>query len=163
MPKTSSHFVTFGLADELLAAPVEAVREVLAVPPLTRVPNAPSSLLGIIDVRGGSVPVIDMRRKFGLPPAETTSNSRILVLDVAMGDRSVTIGALADRVFEVITMDDAALQPPPDIGVRWHSAAIAGIARRDGRFVILLDLPAVFNADTVALTADEADPLAVPA
>lgn len=163
MTRTSSHFVTFGLADELLAAPVEAVREVLAVPPLTRVPNAPPYLLGIIDVRGGSVPVIDMRRKFGLPPAATTDSSRILVLEVAMAGQPITIGALADRVFEVITMDDAALQPPPDIGVRWQSSAIAGIGRQDGRFVILLDLPAVFAVDTVALTADEADPLALPA
>lgn len=152
----SNHFVTFGVADELLAAPVQAVREVLAVPPLTRVPNAPPFLVGIIDVRGGSVPVIDMRRKLGLPPAEVTDSSRILVLEVGLAGRPVVIGALADRVLEVITMDGQSLQPAPDIGVRWQSAAIAGIGRQNDHFVILLDLPAVFAADTVLLTAADA-------
>jgi purine-binding chemotaxis protein CheW len=147
----SNHYVTFGVADELLAAPVEAVREVLAVPPMTHVPNAPEFLVGIIDVRGHSVPVIDMRRKLGLPPIEPTESSRVLVLEVLLGGRSATIGALADRVLEVITLDNQLLQPPPEIGVRWSSNAIAGIGRRDDHFVILLDLPAVFASDKALL------------
>lgn len=149
----SNHYVTFGVADELLAAPVEAVREVLAVPAMTHVPNAPEFLVGIIDVRGNSVPVIDMRRKLGLPPTEPTDSSRVLVLEVELAGRSATIGALADRVLEVITLDEKSLQPPPDIGIRWRSDAIAGIGRRDDRFVILLDLGAIFASDK-ALLAD---------
>lgn len=151
--RQSNHYVTFGVADELLAAPVEAVREVLAVPAMTHVPNAPDFLVGIIDVRGHSVPVIDMRRKLGLPPTEPTESSRVLVLEVELSGRSATIGALADRVLEVITLDEKSLQPPPDIGIRWRSDAIAGIGRRNDRFVILLDLGAVFASDK-ALLAD---------
>lgn len=147
----SCHYVTFGVADELLAAPVEAVREVLTVPPLTRVPNAPPFLVGIIDVRGNSVPVVDMRSKLGLPPSNNSDSSRILVLDVVLAGRPTTIGALADRVLEVIRMDANSLQAPPDIGTRWRSDAIAGIGRRNDQFVILLDLAAMFAREDIVI------------
>ena len=153
----TNHYVTFGVADELLAAPVEAVREVLAVPPMTRVPNAPDFLVGIIDVRGHSVPVIDMRRKLGLPPTEPTESSRVLVLEVTLAGRSATIGALADRVLEVITLEEKSLQPPPDIGLRWQSEAIAGIGRRNDGFVILLNLGALFATERILLSGATKD------
>ena len=154
---SSHHYVTFGVADELLAAPVEAVREVLAVPAMTHVPNAPEFLVGIIDVRGNSVPVIDMRRKLGLIPAEPTESSRVLVLEVELAGRTAIIGALADRVLEGITLDEKALQPPPEIGIRWRSQAIAGIGRRNDQFVILLNLAAVFTTDEAMLSGAETE------
>lgn len=140
-------FVTLGVGDEIFAAPVDDVREVLDCCDITHVPNAPPFLRGIIDVRGKSAPVIDLRVKFGLPPAEVTGQTRIVVLDMIRDGRSLLIGVLTDQVYEVTSLEEREIDPPPEIGIRWRSEFIRGIGRRNGRFVIILDLAAVMASD----------------
>jgi purine-binding chemotaxis protein CheW len=145
--------VTLGLDRELFGISVENVREILDMRPITRLPQAPTYLLGITDVRGRSVPVIDLRVKLGLPPGEVTYSTRILVLEMAMGDRNVVLGLVADRVMEVIELEADHLEPPPAIGMRWRSEYITGIGRRGDAFVIVFDLPRLFATDELALDA----------
>jgi purine-binding chemotaxis protein CheW len=139
-----SQYVTLGVADEILAAPVERVQEILESRPIAGLPYAPPYLLGMIDVRGKGVPVIDLRAKLGLPQIADTENTRIIVLSVTIGSGEVTLGLKADRVFEVTILDAAALEPAPEIGARWRSEFIAGIGRRNGAFVTVLDLNHLF-------------------
>jgi purine-binding chemotaxis protein CheW len=146
-------YVTLGVANELFAAPVERVQEILEMRPIARLPRAPANLLGMIDVRSQSIPVIDLRATLDLPPAEDTPNTRIVVLWIKAADRDLTIGLKADRVFEVTVLDEPSLDPAPDVGISWGSDAIAGIGRRNGAFVTVFDLDRLFSADLAALRA----------
>lgn len=146
-------YVTVGIGAEIFALDVAQVREVLDLCPFTRVPNMPDFVRGMIQVRGHGVPVVDMRRKFGLPPVEPDSHTRIVVLEVDVDGRPLVIGALADRVYEVAELAAESVEAPPDVGVQWRSDIIRGIGRRGDAFVILLDLHRVFSSDSVALVA----------
>src|SRR5690606_30814378 len=134
-----AQYVTLGVADELFAAPVEKVQEILDMRPIARLPQAPDNLLGMIDVRGQGVPVLDLRLTLGLPPATDTENTRIIVLTLAGQHGALRLGLRADRVFEVSVLDEAELDPPPVVSGTWSGHCIAGIGRRNGRFVTVLD------------------------
>lgn len=146
-------YVTLGIASDLLAVPVERVREILECRPISRLPHAPAHLLGMLDVRGQGVPVVDLRLKLGFEQAEDTENTRIIVLTVLVAGRNLTFGLKTDRVFEVTVLDETTLEPPPEIGTRWRSELIAGVGRRNGSFVTVLDLDKLFASDEFALVA----------
>jgi purine-binding chemotaxis protein CheW len=135
-----AQYVTLGVADDLFAAPVEKVQEILDMRPIARLPQTPETLLGMIDVRGQGIPVVDLRLTLGLPVAPDTENTRIIVLALAGQDADQRLGLRADRVFEVTILDDDALDPPPAVSGNWSGHCIAGIGRRNGRFVTVLDL-----------------------
>ena len=149
-----SQYLTLGIDREVFGIPVESVREILDMREISRLPNAPGYLVGIIDVRGRSVPVVDLRTKLGLPAAAVTPSTRIVVLEIALGMRLAAIGLIADRVFEVTGLADEALEAAPEIGVRWRSDYITAIGRRDGHFVIIFDLGRLFASDEVALSRE---------
>lgn len=147
-----ARFLTFGVGDEVYAITVFQVREVLDVRKMSRPPNAPDFLLGMIDVRGEMVPVIDLRRKFGLPSTEQNFHSRIMVAEVLVEGRPCVLGMLTDRVYEVTSLDSTSIDAPPEIGVRWNSEMIKGIGRHHDKFVIVLDLNRILAAgDLVTL------------
>lgn len=147
----SEQYVTLGLDREIFAIPVAKVREILEVRPISRLPHAPDYLLGIIDVRGCGVPVIDLRIKLGLEPVETTVATRILVLEVMIGDRGLVLGLMVDKVFEVTALDGDAMDPPPDIGTRWRSDYITAVGRRGEAFVVVFDLSKLFATTELPL------------
>lgn len=151
----SDKFVTLGVEREVFAIGVDAVHEILDPRPMAVLPHAPSCLSGIIEVRGAAVPVIDLRRKLGFPPAGITESSRIVVVEVHLPGRTLTLGLLTDRVFEVTELDNHSAEMPPDIGVRWRSEYIRGIGRRNGGFVIVFDLVNLFSHEEAALLAQE--------
>jgi purine-binding chemotaxis protein CheW len=146
-----AQFVTLGLDREVFAVGVEVVQEILDMRPVSRVPNAPLFMLGMIDVRGRGVPVIDLRVKLGLPPVPPTEHTRIVVLEAEINGGALTMGLLADRVFEVTPLSEHELEPPPEVGVRWRSDYIRGISRRGNEFVIILDLDRLFSSEEAAL------------
>ncbi len=135
-----SQYVTLGVGDELFAAPVSRVQEILDMRPIARLPQAPPHLLGMIDVRGQGVPVLDLRLTLGMAGAEDNENTRIVVLSIAAASGEVVLGLRADRVFEVTVLDSDTLDPPPAIQTGWSGHCIEGIGRRNGLFVTVLDL-----------------------
>lgn len=146
-----AQFVTLGVDQEVFAVPVEAVVEILDMRPMFRLPDAPAFLAGLIDVRGRSVPVIDLRTKLGLPALDVTETTRILVLEIGTPAQVLVIGLIADRVFEVLTLDRQQIGAPPDIGVPWRCDYISGVGRRQGGFVIIFDLPRLFSSNELML------------
>lgn len=146
-------YVTLGIAEERFAVRVERVREILQMQPIARMPNAPPYFLGMIDVRGQGVPVVDLRQKLGMEVGQDSENTRIIVLQVALEERELTLGLKTDRVFEVTELDGNHLEPPPNIGERWRSDCITGIGRRNGLFVTVLDLGRLFAASEIAMMA----------
>ena len=155
-------YVTLGIDREVFAVPVEAVIEILDMRETFRLPEAPAYLAGLIDVRGRAVPVIDLRTKLGVPRAETTSNTRILVLEVPVGERRLILGLITDRVFEVTSLGEQQVEPPPDIGLAWRSDYIKGVGRNDDGFVIVFDLARLFSADEAAYLGAKAAAAGTP-
>jgi purine-binding chemotaxis protein CheW len=149
---SESQFVTFSLGDELFAVPVEVVREILDHEDAFKIPHGPDYLLGLRDVRGQGVPVIDLRLRLGMTPTVKTPHTRILVLDVPIGDRVLALGLVADRVYEVVPFAAEQIEAAPDIGIRWHSDYIAGVVRRDQGFVVIVDLARLFSDAGPALS-----------
>ncbi len=151
---SASQYVTLGVAGDLFAAPVEQVQEILDLLPITRLPHAPPSLLGMIDVRGRGIPVFDLRLVLGLPRGEDDHGVRIVVLRAGADDGLV--GLRADRVFEVAALDGDALEPAPGTGGRRRLDAVAGVGRRNGAFVIALDVERLVAMAGCAHAAAEA-------
>lgn len=158
MPAVSdeTQFVTLCLGAEVFAIPVALVREILDYREFFRIPDAPGYLLGLIDVRGRGTPVIDLRLKLGLAKVPPTAATRIMVLDVPLADRVLSLGLVADRVLEVATFVAHQIEAAPDVGVPWHSDYIAGVVRRDSGFVVLFDLEKLLTADVGLLTTSTA-------
>lgn len=148
----NAQYVTLGIAGELLAMPVERVREILEVQPVARLPGAPAHLLGMIDVRGHGVPVIDLRLKLGAMPGEDDGDTRIIVITATVGAEELVIGVKVDRVYEVAVLDGNELDPPPEAAADWRAEFIAGIGRRNGSFVTVLDFARVFETRDLAMS-----------
>ncbi|WP_205570691.1 chemotaxis protein CheW [Brevundimonas naejangsanensis] len=144
-------YVTFGLGDETFAAPVGLVREILTYQTPSRIPNGPPYLLGLTDVRGRGVPTADLRIRLGMAPVEPTLNTRILVLDIPVEERILSLGLVADRVYEVTGFAAEEIEPSPDIGVKWRSDYISGVVRRSDGFVVLIDLARLLSTTDAAM------------
>ncbi|HYH22632.1 MAG TPA: chemotaxis protein CheW [Azospirillum sp.] len=151
LSKDATQYVTMGIDGEIFAAEVEGVREILDMRPVSRIPNAPPFMMGMIDVRGQGVVVIDLRVKLGLPAVAPTEDTRIVVMEVDVAGRTRLMGLVADKVFEVTPLEEQAFESPPEVGVRWRSDYIRGISRRGGAFVIIFDLARLFSTDEAAL------------
>ncbi len=150
-------YVTFGVAENLFAAPVHHVREILDLTPIASLPRAPSELLGMIDVRGKSVPVIDLRLLLEMPAGSDTAQTRIIVIDARGGGIDRAIGLKTDRVLEVTQLDDEILEAPPAYSGDWNEGAIEGIGRRQGAFVTVLNVERLFAGfDVSHLTGETA-------
>lgn len=146
-----AQFLSFRLGDEVFAIDVQRVREVLDVSPITYVPQAAEYVLGVINVRGNAVPILDMRARFGLEKAESTLHTRIIVLEFLLEGEPVPVGALADSVDEVIELEETSIEPPPRLAMRWRADFVSGLARRDEEFLIILNVDQVFGSTDVML------------
>ncbi|MBW7921227.1 MAG: chemotaxis protein CheW [Rubellimicrobium sp.] len=153
---SEGQFVTFSLGAETFAVPVTVVREILDHEDAFHLPDGPHYLLGLRDVRGQGVPVIDLRLRLGLPASDVTPHTRVLVLDIPLAGRLLTLGMMADRVHEVVSFRAGEIEPPPDIGRNWRSEHITGVARRGSGFVVLLDLASLLGEGDLAMLPDAA-------
>lgn len=145
-----SQYMTFRLGNELFAINVAQVREVLEVGAITVVPTAPDYMRGVVNVRGTAIPVIELRRRFGLPAAADTLSTRIIVMELLLDGETTVVGGIADSVHEVIELDSTNIQPPPRIAMRWRSEFIQGMGQRGEEFIIILDVNAVFSSEELA-------------
>lgn len=132
------------LADEAFAVPAMAVREILDMVPVTRVPGAPACLDGVINVRGRIVPLADLRVLFGMERRDADVHTRIVVIELLLDGDPVTVGIVADAVRDVAEIDPATVEPPPRVGMRWPVEFVSGIARYGDRFVVVPCLHRIF-------------------
>lgn len=152
----SNDFVTFVADQALYAVPVSRVQEILDLRPIARMPNAPAHLLGIIDLRGANIPVVDLRCLLGHPAGEDSTHSRILVVWISHAGHNRVIGIKTDKVIEVASLDEGELKPVAEADLlRWSGSAIAGIGRRQGEVVSVLELDRLF--ETLALAQAEGE------
>ena len=143
-------YLTFKLADEIFALDVAKVREILEYTSITKVPQTPEFMRGVINLRGSVVPVIDMRLKFGMEATEQTINTCIIVVEVTLEGDTTILGALADSVQEVVEMEPESIEPAPHIGTRLNTEFIKGMGKHEEHFVMILDIDRVFSEQEMA-------------
>jgi purine-binding chemotaxis protein CheW len=149
--KDITQYLTFKLGEEMFAVDIAKVREVLDFTTVTRVPRTPEFMRGVINLRGGVVPVVDLRLKFGMSRTENTVNTCIIIVEVMVDGDTTVLGALADSVQEVIDLGPENIEPAPRIGTKLRTEFITGMGKQNDRFVIILDIDRVFSAGDLAL------------
>ena len=135
--------VTFEVANEEFAVDILSVQEINRMMELTRVPQSPPEVEGVINLRGRIIPVIDLRRRFGLEEKQADEHSRIVVVEIT----GRVIGFIVDRVHEVLRIDSSVVEAPPSMITTVKSDYIAGVGKLDDRLLIMLDLGRLFNAE----------------
>jgi len=147
-------FLSFELDEEIFALDISKVREVLDFTSVTKVPQTPDFMLGVINLRGSVVPVVDMRLKFGISPTVKSVNTCIIIAEIELDGETTVLGALADSVREVMELDPSQIEPPPRIGTRLKTRFIQGMGKRDNQFIIILDIDKVFSTEELAIAQD---------
>ncbi len=131
-----SRWVTFRLADETYGINVTQTQEVLRITEIAPVPGSPSFVLGIINLRGNVVTVIDMRLRLGLPAKEIDDDSRIVILE---GEDDEIAGILVDSIAEVVELNELNIESAPNTGQNPHGDIISGVIHQEGELIILLE------------------------
>ena len=140
-------YLTFMLGREEYGLPVLKVREIIKVMDITHVPQVAAHVLGVINLRGRVIPVIDLRRKFGFPAQDNTERTCIIVAEVALTSSTVMMGVVVDSVSEVVNVAASEIDETPDFGGQNHTDYLLGLAKVKGSVKILLDLDRVLGSD----------------
>lgn len=146
--------VVFDLAQEAYGVDINVVREIIRMQDITSVPKTLEFVKGVINLRGRVIPVVDLRKRFALPEAEHTKDSRIVVVDISGQD----IGMVVDAVTEVMRIPNSSVAPPSAIITSTDSDYLQGIVKLESKLIILLDLDRVFTEDEKQLLEEEATP-----
>jgi len=153
----SAQFLTFFLAGEEYGIDILKVREIKGWTPVTRVPNTPDYVQGVLNLRGTIVPIIDMRRRFNLEEEEYTKITVVIVVMIQDGDRQRVVGIVVDAVSDVLNTQAKDIKPAPDFGTAVHTEFISGLAATDDSMVMLLDIDRLLTAEEVAKLNQLAD------
>jgi purine-binding chemotaxis protein CheW len=151
-PKTmekAEKYLSFRLAKEEFAIDVLSVREIMGMQEVTSVPQTPAYVKGVINLRGKVIPVVDLRLKFGLPELEYTQRTCIIVVQIEGEAGKMLMGAIVDGVSEVLTLQAADIEEPPDFGDGTSAPYILGMAKIKNKVKILLDINMVLTAQEV--------------
>ncbi len=147
----AGQYLTFTLAQELFAVDIHAVREIIEYGRLTSVPMMPPSILGVINLRGAVVPVIDLGLRFGGSATAIGPRTCIVILEIASTEGLRVIGMVVDAVNEVLELGSGQIEPAPSFGNHIRADFIRGMGKLDDRLVVLLDVGRVLSDDEIAL------------
>jgi purine-binding chemotaxis protein CheW len=136
-------FLTFFLAGEEYGIEILSVHEIIGMMPITCVPGTPDHICGIINLRGKIIPIVDLRRKFGMESKAQTSETCIIVVHV----QGVEVGTVVDRVSEVLNIAAEDIEPAPSFGMDVNTDYILGIGKSQSKVKILLNIDRVISAD----------------
>ncbi len=146
----TSQFLTFKLGAEEYGIDILKVQEIRSWEPVTTIPNTPDYVLGVVNLRGTIVPVMDLRRRFQLEQAEFHTTTVIIVVKIENEGHLRTVGMVADAVSEVYNVVGDAISETPDIGGAINVEFIRGLTTIDEKMIILLEIDALVNAGLLA-------------
>ncbi len=151
MKNNSNAYLTFALGEEKFAIRVDHVQEVVEFGQVTKVPNAPNYMLGIINLRGRVLPLLDTKLKLGLSATAVTQKSRIMILDIQTAEeKNYQIGAMVDFAREVVEIDDTEIQDAPEFENLKTTAPITGLVNSHGDITMIMDISRVFSINDLA-------------
>jgi purine-binding chemotaxis protein CheW len=152
----TNQFLTFALGQEEYGVEILKIQEIKGFSAITPLPNAPPYVRGVLNLRGTIVPIVDLRKKFGMPEEAYTKFTVIVVVQV----KGQTLGFIVDAVSDVLTVTGADIQPTPDLHGQVDTSFINGLARANEKLVILLDIDKVLTAAEAVAAAGEVARLA---
>lgn len=144
-------YLTFFLGEEMFATSILTVREIIEYGQVTDVPMTPPFIRGVINLRGEVVPVVDLAVRFGRLPRATTQRTCIVIVEVSSADGSQNMGIVVDAVSEVLEVQAADIEPPPEFGARIRSDFIRGMGKVAGKFVVILNADRVLALEEVSV------------
>jgi purine-binding chemotaxis protein CheW len=144
--KPAERYLAFSLGREEYGVPLLSVKEVIAIPEITPVPFTPAHFLGITNLRGQIVSVIDLRRKFALENAERSDETALVILDL----EQVLLGVVVDSVNEVVSLSESEVSDPPEMLDVRAGAFLTGVARKNEKLILLLDVAKTLEVDDLA-------------
>ena len=147
----SWQYLTFKLGQESFGIDVLKVREIVDFVDVTKVPKAPDYMLGVINLRGSVVPVVDLRKRFNIECGERHKDNCIIVLEIELGEELLKVGIIGDMVEEVIDLKSEQIEPPPKLGSQLRTDFIVGMGKQGDDFIILLDIDKIFSGEELDL------------
>lgn len=149
--------LTFLLDKEVYATDISQIQEVLEYIRVTPVPRTPDFMLGVINLRGHVVPVVDLRRKFNMQITEPTVDTCIVIVDISVDGEKTAMGILADAVKEVIELGFNNITRPPRIGSSIDTRYISGMGKHEDELIIILNLSKVFSSEDINEVLESVD------
>jgi purine-binding chemotaxis protein CheW len=148
--------VGFRIGNETYGVRIAAVREIVRVPEITSVPNAPESIEGVINLRGKIIPVMDLRKRFGLAEIVPDKKNRILVVDL----ENKLLGLIVNSASEVLKISPSDIEAPGTVFAEGESGYVTGVGKLKGRLIILLDINKLLHRPEFKRLEEAAEPVA---
>ncbi len=146
MPELAGKYITFELDNEMYGIRLTNIREIIGMTKITAIPRAPEFVLGVINIRGKVLPVIDLRIRFGLPVKEITDRTPIIVCDVDENDSSIRVGVIVDSVSEVLQVHNEDVEEAPSFGLNIDTKFISGMSKADDKVQTLINIGYVITS-----------------
>jgi purine-binding chemotaxis protein CheW len=147
MVNREGKYLTFTLAEEEYGIGILKIKEIIGMMPITSVPQTPDFVKGVINLRGKVIPVVDLRRRFGMEAIDYTERTCIIVVEIQGQAGMVMIGIVVDSVSEVLNIKKEDIEETPTFGTRLNTDYILGMAKIEGGVKILLDIDRVLSAE----------------
>ncbi len=147
---SQTQYLTFNLDGEAFATEISKVREVLEYVQITPVPRSPEYMLGVINLRGSVVPIVDLRLQFAMQAKQMDVDTCIIIVEIEIDGTQTVLGVLADSVQEVIELKPGQLEAVPSLGTRVRYEFIEAMGKIDDRFIIVLDMQRVFAVNQLS-------------
>lgn len=149
--KREGKYLTFSLAGEEYGLGILKVKEIIGLMPITLVPRTPDYVKGVINLRGKVIPIVELRKKFGMDAVDYTERTCIVVMEIANPGGPILMGIIVDSVSEVLNIKNAEIEDPPEIGSNLDTDYILGMAKINGGVKILLDIDRVMQDNELNL------------
>ena len=150
MADREGKYLTFSLAEEEYGIGILKIREIIGMMPITSVPQTPSFVKGVINLRGKVIPVLDLRLRFGMPEIEYSERTCIIVVEITGQAGKIQIGSVVDSVSEVLNIKGEDIENTPTFGAKLDTEYILGMAKMEGGVKILLDIDKVLSDGEIA-------------
>jgi len=150
MADKEGKYLTFSLADEEYGIGILRIKEIIGMMPITTIPQTPEFVKGVINLRGKVIPVVDLRRRFGMESIDYTERTCIIVVEISGQTGTVMIGIVVDAVSEVLNIKAEDIEDTPTFGTKLNTEYILGMAKMEGSVKILLDIGRVLTGEEIA-------------
>lgn len=147
-------YLSFIISNETYGVEVLKVQEIIQMQDITRVPKMPAFIRGVINLRGKVIPVMSLRKRFGMDDIEDTDRTCIIVVKVSTAEGVLTMGLVVDRVLEVLDIEQNAIEETPDFGINVDTTFILGLGKIDKKVVMLIDIDKVLSSDEINTIVD---------
>lgn len=151
----SNSYLTFEFENELYAVHVFNVLNIIELTKITKVPKSPEYMLGVVNLRGVALPIVDLHQKFGLKILQNIVYNCIIVMNIKINEEPIMVGILVDSVQEVIELDQNNLMPSPNIGNKSESKFIDGITHEGDKLILVINMEKLFSVEDIIRLSEQ--------